>query len=370
MLKKLIGRWTGTFAAKSVAFKAATAVTAVTLAATPAVSHVIATNANTSPAQAVKEAVVETASVNESQGGVEGTKNMDELLDENGNLKGFVDVSDWTQEDLDKWNEAKKEAKKKAEQEMLDQAEDSWDNYWKNHPEDVDDSEKSEESAVVQNPSADTSEIPDAEPQPETSQPEVSQPEASDDKKNNDETDEEKKGPYDGEYARPGTVGPNGEKVGDIADMPGYNGDDGKTEEEKWQEKQDELDNADDNWDKYWENHPEDTTPVEKSKTEETTQTPDASPETDDTTTVTGNSSSEVSEKKQGLLGQDGNTHKALEEAFRQAQEELKRQEEANKQAETEASEQAESEVEADMIEFVKDDVTDFSKDTSLHIEE
>lgn len=230
-MKKLIGRWIGTFAAKKVAFQAASAVTAVTLVAAPVVSNVATVYTATKSAN--------TAAVEKvSEGGVEGTKNIDDLLDENGSLKGFVDVSDWTQEDLDKSNEAKQEAKKKAEEEMLANSPDSWENFVKNNPD------------AVESEAADVTQMPEQTPSAET--PDIPADTAE---------EEEKKGPYDGQYARPGTVGPNGEQVGNIEDMPGYNGDTGKTEEEKWQEKQDELDNRDDNWDKYWENHPEDVVP-------------------------------------------------------------------------------------------------------------
>ena len=337
MLKNLIGKWIGTYAAKSVAFKAATAVTTVALVATPvAVNYV-----NSSAEQANQPAAA-------TEGGVEGTKNMDDLLDENGNLKGFVDVSGWTQEDLDKANEEKKAAAKEKEKEMLENAEDNWKEGdplpWDNGADAESGAKTDDTTASAQTPSAGTSDTSNNSNKDSASEAQSEQSKSDTSKENTKNNDNN--------YATPGSTGPNGETVGNIKDMPGYNGDD-LTEEEKKQREQAIIDSNPNNWKEGdplpWETEEttdnttstDDTTATPSETTDNTTsaddttatpsETTDNTTSTDDTT-VTGTDSSSSSSSSNGLLG---STSKAFEEAFKQAQEQLNAQSSDTTDAET-----------------------------------
>lgn len=326
MLNKLLGKWIGTFAAKSVAVKTAAAITVAAVVATPAaVSYVN----NHSEAATVQE---------ESVGGLEGTKNLNEFMNEDGSLKNATDVSDFTDEDLEKLNAEKDKAKKEAEQKMQDEHPQNWENIKKQQQ-----TSEPVENESVENPPVENSPAPETNEQPE---PEVVPPSVEDqnDDSNESNSDDESSDENDKKYpATPGSVGPNGEVVGDIATMPGYSDADVDvsdwTQEDldalnaaKKEAEQEYLDNHPQNWENIMKEQNESTeNPSEDSSTntsaEETPvveETPSETSEESDIVVVqpTPSSSDSSSDSNDGeLLGSDGNTHAALEEAFKQAQE-------------------------------------------------
>lgn len=325
MLNKLLGKWIGTFAAKSVAVKTAAAITAAAVVATPAaVSYV---NHQTE-AKAVQE---------ESVGGLEGTKNLDEFMNKDGSLKNATDVSDFTDEDLEKLNAEKDKTKKEAEQEYINNHPQNWENIEKQQQ-----TSEPVENEPVENPPVENSPAPETNEQPE---PEVESPSVAD--KNNDSSEnnsgDESSDDDEIKYATPGTTGPNGETVGDIATMPGYSDTDVDisdwTQEDldalnaaKKEAEQEYIDNHPQNWENIMDEQNESIeSPSEDSSTntsaEETPvveETPSETSEESDVVVVqpTPSSSDSSSDSNDGdLLGSDGNTHAALEEAFKQAQE-------------------------------------------------
>lgn len=313
MLNKLLGKWIGTFAAKSVAVKTAAAITAAAVVATPAaVSYV---NHQTE-AKAIQE---------ESVGGLEGTKNLDEFMNEDGSLKNATDVSDFTDEDLEKLNAEKDKAKKEAEQKMQDEHPQNWENIEKQQQ-----TSEPVENEPVENPPVENSPAPETNEQPE---PEVVSPSVEDqtDDSNESNSDDESSDENDKKYpATPGSVGPNGEIIGDISTMPGYS--DSDTDVSEKEAEKEYIDNHPQNWENIMDEQNESIeSPSEDSSTntsaEETPtveETPSETSEESDIVVVqpTPSSSDSSSDSNDGdLLGSDGNTHAALEEAFRQAQE-------------------------------------------------
>lgn len=326
MLNKLLGKWIGTFAAKSVAVKTAAAITAAAVVATPAaVSYV---NHQTE-AKAVQE---------ESVGGLEGTKNLDEFMNKDGSLKNATDVSDFTDEDLEKLNAEKDKTKKEAEQEYINNHPQNWENIEKQQQ-----TSEPVENEPVENPPVENSPAPETNEQPE---PEVVSPSVEDqnDDSNESNSDDESSDENDKKYpATPGSVGPNGEVIGDISTMPGYSDSDVDisdwTQEDldalnaaKKEAEQEYIDNHPQNWENIMDEQNESIeSPSEDSSTntsaEETPvveETPSETSEESDVVVVqpTPSSSDSSSDSNDGdLLGSDGNTHAALEEAFKQAQE-------------------------------------------------